>query len=165
MKLVSTLTLLLMLAARGDYTPYRGASQIEASSGNYIVRHSHDWAAPPHSDVLNNPDSPFLDSNSAAFVELWSKVPERRLWKRPSPALSKLWISPDGGYVVGLSSIAWSNPYQLVVYSRTGEVLHAEHVAVLAARFAKEEFEAFLRAHPHLRNHLQQATTEFKGEF
>ena len=153
-----------MPVAMADYAPYRGSSEIEASEGGFIVRHSHDWTAPPRWDIFDNPDSPFSDSNKAAFVELWSKEPERRLWRSPSPALSKVWISPDGAYIVGLSEIAWSNPYQLVVYSSTGELMKASHVAVLAARFSKEELEAFLQQNPDLRDHIEDFTTEIDGD-
>ena len=164
MKLVTAFTLLLMPGAMADYAPYRRSIQIEAAEGAFIVRHSHDWSAPPCWEILKNPDSPFLASNKSAFVELWSKEPERRLWRRPSPALSKVWISPDGAYVVGLSEIAWSNPYQLVVYSRTGELLKASHVAVLAARFSKEELKAFVLRNPELRDHIEAFTAGVDGD-
>jgi len=165
MKLVTAITASLILVARADYYPYQGSSSIEASTSKLIVRHSHDWATPPSFDLLKDPDSPFRSSNKSAFVELWSGAPRKRLWRRPSPALSKLWISPDGSFIVGLSKIAWNNPYQLVVFSKTGELLKAEHVTVLAAQFSKEELEAFWIENPNLKAHLKPLTTEFGGDY
>jgi hypothetical protein len=36
------------------------------------------------------------------------------------PALTHLWIAPDSRYVVGLSNLKLHNPYQLVVFTRSG---------------------------------------------
>jgi hypothetical protein len=47
------------------------------------------------------------------------------LFRVPVPALTYIWISPDSKYVVGLSNIKLWNPYQIVVYSRSGERLFA----------------------------------------
>lgn len=45
------------------------------------------------------------------------------MFRRPVPALSYIWISPDAKYVVGISNIKLWNPYQLVIYRKFGDRL------------------------------------------
>ena len=165
MKLVVTLTFSLMLVARADYAPYRGSRNIEDSIRDLTVKHSHDWKNPPAFDILNNPDSPFLQANETAFVELWDRQQRKLLWRKPTPALSDVWISPDGDYIVGLSTIKWNNPYQFVLFSRDGQLLKANHVSCLVAKFSKKELDTFWVSYPELKNHLQRHTSKVDGEF
>jgi hypothetical protein len=45
------------------------------------------------------------------------------LFRRPVPALTHIWISPDSAYVVGISNVMLWNPYQLVAFCRSGDRL------------------------------------------
>ncbi len=46
-----------------------------------------------------------------------------RIFCTAVPALTLIWLSPDERYIVGLSGIKYANPYQVVVYSITGDLL------------------------------------------
>jgi hypothetical protein len=39
------------------------------------------------------------------------------------PALTHIWISTDSKYVVGISNVMLRNPYQLVVFNKSGDRL------------------------------------------
>jgi hypothetical protein len=45
------------------------------------------------------------------------------IFRRPVPALTYIWISRDSKYIVGISNVKLWNPYQLVVFSRSGDRL------------------------------------------
>jgi hypothetical protein len=56
-------------------------------------------------------------------LRLLDKATGAELFRRPVPALTHIWISPDSAYVVGISNVMLWNPYQLVVFSRSGDRL------------------------------------------
>src|SRR5262245_4030215 len=98
MKASSRLLLLIVLAAASraaaDARAYDGVRDLKASGGNTAAEHHHDWKA------------------HLAYVRVLDAATGRKLVERPSPALTTLWVSPDGAWVVGLSSIKSANPKQ-----------------------------------------------------
>jgi hypothetical protein len=54
---------------------------------------------------------------------LRDKAPGTELFLHPVPVLTHIWISPDSKYVVGISNIMLWNPYQLIVFSKSGDRL------------------------------------------
>src|SRR5262249_39609153 len=66
---------------------------------------------------------PFTADNDYSYLMLRDKVTGAEIFRRPVPALTHLWISPHSKYVVGISHIMLWNPYQLVVFSRSGDRL------------------------------------------
>jgi hypothetical protein len=58
-----------------------------------------------------------------------------------------MWLSPDGRYLVGLSNVMVTNPYQLVVYRTDGTLVYRKHVAAFEACVDLTEFIKFYREH------------------
>ncbi len=103
--------------AYADYAAYNKVVDLSAESSTLRVEHHHDWRHVSDSFV------PFLAEMHDAYLRVLDKSSGTELFKRPGPALSYLWISPDSKYIVGLSNIMYRNPYQLVVYNRAGDRL------------------------------------------
>src|SRR5262249_2727319 len=66
---------------------------------------------------------PFSAENNYSYLELRDKAKGIILFHRPVPALTYIWISPNSKFVVGLSNVKLWNPYQIVVYSKSGDCL------------------------------------------
>jgi len=82
----------------------------------------------------------------------------------PSPALSYLWVSPDGRYIVGMSDIQIHNPYQLVVFDETGTIRLREHVVQQKAAFTADELSAFWTKFPEAKRHLNSRVKTIGGK-
>jgi len=61
--------------------------------------------------------------NDYSYLRLRDNVTDTELFRRPVPALTHIWISPNSKYVVGISNVKLRNPYQLVVFSKAGDLL------------------------------------------
>jgi hypothetical protein len=117
MRTRATLLLLLVLTAVAagravaDAVAYAGVVELRASGGSTVAEHHHDW------------------KKHTAHVRILDSSSGKLLLERPSPALTTLWVSPDGRYVVGLSTIKSANPNQLFVLSRDGGYVHEERIS------------------------------------
>jgi len=90
---------------------------------------------------------PFRDDNDYAFLA-WATGDGRLLVRRtPCPALTWLGVTPDGRYVIGLSGVKLDNPYQLVVYDRSGTLLLKSHIAPSVACLNPETFRELRSKH------------------
>lgn len=116
MRTIATYRFLLVLTAAAaaragaDAMAYVGVKDLRASGGNTVAEHHHDW------------------KQHTAYVRILDAASGKQLLERPSPALTTLWVTPDGRYVVGLSTIKRANPSQLFILSRDGAVAHEEGV-------------------------------------
>ncbi len=114
-------------SARADYAMYSKVVNLFAESDLIRAEHHHDWSTATQAkrwtmiSTTKDPFSPYL--NNYSYLRLLDKLTGAEIFRRPVPALSHIWISGDSKYIVGLSNIQLSNPYQLVVYSRFGERL------------------------------------------
>jgi hypothetical protein len=122
-------TLLLALAsssANADSFAYDGVVNLSAEARDVRVEHGHDWSNATNDarwKMISTTKDPFSAENNYSYLQLREKAAGTVLFRRPVPALSHIWISPDAKYVVGISNIKIWNPYQLVVYSRSGDRL------------------------------------------
>jgi hypothetical protein len=117
MRTTPTLRLLLVFTAAAaapragaDARAYDGVVDLRASGANTVAEHHHDW------------------KKRTAYVRILDAASGEKLLERPSPALTTLWVSPDGRWVVGLSSIKIANRTQLFITSRDGAYLREEGV-------------------------------------
>jgi len=85
------------------------------------------------------------DTNQQSKIALY-KEGKVRIWARASPLLTHVWISDDSRYIVGLSNLKFVNPYQLVVFDREGNLLHAQCIFAQGAKFRPEEIAEFFGA-------------------
>lgn len=90
--------------------------------------------------LMDPEKSPTDTFNPGSKIALY-KEGKIRIWARDCPLLTQVWISDDSRYIVGLSSIKFFNPIQLVVYDREGNLLHAQSMFAQGARFTPEELQ------------------------
>jgi hypothetical protein len=73
--------------------------------------------------MISTTKNPFSADNDYSYLRLRDKATGAELFRRPVPALTHIWISPDSKYLVGISDVMLWNPYQLVVFSKSGDRL------------------------------------------
>jgi hypothetical protein len=161
--LTTTVVVLLLTSSDGeaDHTSYSEERVIRVESGNTTCKHWHDWSQKTEkarSRMMEGGQNPFSCENTYGRVECTTTKDGKSLFKAPSPALTELWVSTDQQYLVGLSKVMISNPYQLVVYRMDGTLVYRMHVAALEACFDRVEFATFYREHPEIRTLLQDRT-------
>ena len=144
--------LLLVTAslAMADAFPYTGKLRTWAETEDLLVMHYHNWKSyrPQRLSDKEDPNVYFTSANEISYIELRERKSGKRLWRRPCTACSEVWISEDGAYVVGLSTIKKDNPYQLLVFNRSGKLLLRKRITGQKALFSSKELEAFLEEHP-----------------
>lgn len=104
--ILATVALLIPGTAFADSVRYDKVVDVVAETSSLAARHHHHGSA----------------------GATWNITVEDRVSGRTTiipgvPALTYLWIDPASSLVVGLSNIKLQNPYQLVVYSASGERL------------------------------------------
>lgn len=138
-------------AAKGDSVAYGGLHDCSAKRDGFVFRHQHDWAWTAVDELEakhdGDPKAIFSDDNTFSHVELLDPK-GKRLFRRPSPALTHLWVSPGAEYLVGISNVQLQNPYQLVIWRSDGSLVHARHVSATVARMTKDARIEFIRRFP-----------------
>ena len=166
--LIGILLLTVPRPTRADGSAYALERRIHVQTSDTTCTHWHDWSRKTRREryaMMTGDQNPFGSDNNYAYVECVSKRSAKPAFKSPSPALTHLWISSDQRYVVGLSNIQASNPYQLVVFRMNGQLVYAMHVTSEEACFERDEFASFYREHPDIRTLLQERTTLRDGRF
>jgi hypothetical protein len=112
-------------AAHADRVGYNGVVDLSAETETLRAEHHHDWSLVPCAPrkTISTTEHPCATDNDVSSLRLYDKTTGVELFRRPVPALTHVWISPDSEYVVGLSKVMLRNPYQLVVFNRTGDRL------------------------------------------
>ena len=105
--------------AFSDNAAYKGIVNISIESENYIIEHYHDW------------------SINYAYIECIDKRTNDIVFKIPSPALTKLFVSNDEQFIVGLSNIKIDNPYQFVMLNLKGEYIIRSHVRSFLRKYSE----------------------------
>ena len=155
---------LVAVDARGDGIGYGGTRAITVTNGTLTFDHAHNWDSTKVETLffdLTHHERFFSPENDFAFVEL--RDGEKVLFCSPSPALSHLWISPDGQFFVGLSDIMLRNPYQLVVWRRDGTVIHHEHISAEVAKVSAADQHEFATGFPDAERFLSGRYFNYRG--
>ncbi len=163
-RLITLLACVVAGASFADMCAYQDVKTIRAESDQLLAVHFHDWQDSPAIQDLEKPDLPFSEENRWAYIELWDKQTGEKLWRKPSPAFTYLWVSPDGEYIVGMSRIMFCNPYQLVVFDKKGRTLLREHVTPEKAVFTSRELAAFWKKYPDAKTHLAARIKTIDGK-
>jgi hypothetical protein len=151
--------------ARADAVGYEEVIDIDAAGGGVTCRHHHDWSYDTHRarwQVISTHADMFNAEND--FAWLACSRGEREVFRSPSPALTKLWVSDDGLYVVGLSNVKSWNPIQVVVFETSGKRIFAAPISSQESCFTVAEYRAFLRAHPAARTRLRERAVVVDGK-
>jgi hypothetical protein len=124
-------------SALGDHVAYRDARTIAAQYGGVRCTHRHDWSAATLASrmrMMMGHHDPFRDNNDYASLECFKESTNTRLFRMAVPALTVVWISNDGQYVVGLSDLKLLNPYQVVRLRRAHRRRHLQSLVEAAER-------------------------------
>jgi hypothetical protein len=147
---LSLLATLPAVRAYADSIGYTQVREVTATRDGLTFHHRHAWNSPKLSSLfldLAHHEKFLSTANDFAFVELLDG--DRVLFRSPAPALTYLWISPDAQYFVGLSNIKLYNPWQLMVWSRDGNVVRREHISSEVARLSPAQKQEFTTRFPH----------------
>ncbi|HYF03441.1 MAG TPA: hypothetical protein VEC36_08695 [Patescibacteria group bacterium] len=152
MKKIATILVFFLLRTTvfADGIGYSEIKDISIESEHYIFKHHHDWFNFENERfkmISNDHYAVFKKSNSYAYVEVTDKN-GKLLFNKPSPALTRLFISPDEEYYVGLSRIKLDNPYNFVVWDKAGKLIAKVHFTSEEAKLTKQEFEDFKKKFP-----------------
>ena len=137
----------LALEARADSFGYAGVVDLAAVRGRFRVDHHHDWTRNPLRcwTVFCVDQDVFAAENTYSWLVLTDQEGSRQLFRAPVPALTHLWISPDGRFIVGLSNIKLRNPAQVVVFNVRGDRLLARAVDYSTFRGVEESVTNWVR--------------------
>lgn len=124
---VAIVALCFASSATADRIPYGGTVELEASDGQLVIRHHHDWSR-VGLRVTYTLAEPFGVGNDYSHLSARSAAGSALLWQVPSPPLTWLGLSADGRHIIGLSKIMMSNITQLVVFARGGRLLARRHI-------------------------------------
>jgi hypothetical protein len=117
------LTIAVSSSAQADRSGYDKVVNLVAETGTVRAEHHHDWSHASHNalwKMISTTKDPFTADNDYSYLRLVDKSSGVELFRRPVPALTHIWISPDSEYVVGISNVMSWNPYQLVVFDKSG---------------------------------------------
>jgi hypothetical protein len=127
---ITRMALLLLVAtstsAHADRSGYNEVVDLWAEAGSLRAEHHHDWSSATRDarwKMISSTKNPFAADNDYSYLRLRDELTGVELFRRPVPALTHIWISPDSKYVVGLSNVMAWNPCQLVVFSKSGDRL------------------------------------------
>jgi hypothetical protein len=116
----------MTIPAWADMVGYSGIVDLSAEVGTLRAEHHHDWGGASQNarwKMISSTKDPFTPDNDYSYLRLRDTATGTEFFRRPVPALTYIWISPDLKYVVGLSHVMLWNPYQLVVFSKAGDRL------------------------------------------
>lgn len=123
-----------------DSAGYGGQYSVKTERDGFVFRHEHNWGGEKY-ELFKDPryhDRFFTAENDFSHVEAVNDSGDV-IFRSPSPALTNLAISPDLKFFVGISNIKLANPYQIVVWDRSGQIRSAIHLSGIVAKLT--EFE------------------------
>ena len=160
---------LLPILSFADRTPYTGIVELRIESEKYIVFHYHNWSSTTRESrekMIFTHQNPFDSSNDYAYILCIDKSTNDTVFKSPSPALTQIKLSVDEEYIVGISKIKSTNPYQFVLFRTTGLLVKKQHITRKEAKLTKKEIKKFARKFSEQYNLLDSLDTINKiGEF
>src|ERR1041384_8198603 len=133
--------------ARADAFGYNAIQDLRAQGHDFIVEHHHDWSESTYSNrfvMITTHQDPFTKENDYAYIAWRSRTGGKLVRKLPCPALTWLTVTSDSRFVIGLSNLMLDNPYQLVVYDATGNLLAKRHIASNVACLSPVEHRELL---------------------
>jgi hypothetical protein len=95
-------------------------------AGTLRAEHHHDWSGATRQarwKMISSTRNPFGRTMIIPTCACATIRQVLNCFARPVPALTHIWISPNSKYVVGISNVKVWNPCQLVVFSKSGDLL------------------------------------------
>ncbi|MCX6580333.1 MAG: hypothetical protein NT166_09115 [Candidatus Aminicenantes bacterium] len=151
------LTIILSLTSRvlcfSDEIAYGEKLNLLIENEELTVIHYHDWSKDSYEKrykMITTHQDPFLNDNDYSYLECRDKKTGRQIFKKPVPALTKIHISNDSNYIIGLSKIKLDNPFQLVIFDKHGNLICKKHIAATESVLTLSEFHDFQKKFPAL---------------
>ncbi len=138
--------------------PYKGSNQLEVKVNGLTVTHTHDWSL--LSSMQRADDgvgiykrfselNPFGISYDISGIEILDYTnPDAGVVVLASPPLHALYVTNDGQYIIGHSTVKDYNESQLVVWDRGGTLLMNRHISRSSFCFTPTEYYALLATYP-----------------
>jgi hypothetical protein len=111
-KIFVYLTAIFLLTCRffcfSDEIAYRERLKISVENKDLVIIHYHDWSKDTdkkRNKMITTHQDPFLSDNDYSYLECRDKKTGHQNFKKPVPALTKIQISSDSNYIIGLSKI------------------------------------------------------------
>jgi hypothetical protein len=143
-------------AIADDKIPYKRVVDLDAKSGEVVIRHHHDWSVVPAKSLSHTMSAPFGVGNTYSYLAAYA--PDgKQLWQVPSPPLTWMGVTGDGQYIIGLSMIKYLNPTQVVIYGVNGRMLARRMIS--AQCFTGEKRQAEIEKQPE---NLRRVYAEFR---
>lgn len=143
---VFIIILILNSVCFADARSYSKIVNLKVENDEIIVKHHHDWSEAKdkmRNKMMNINQNPFTSENDYAYLECIEKKTMKQLFKKPTPALTKLYITNNSEHIIGLSNIMLDNPYQLVIFNLEGNLIYKKHIAASEAKLTLREYQAF----------------------
>jgi hypothetical protein len=150
-----------------DPIGYSEEVQLKVESTNYIIIHYHNWKESTRKSrykMISTDQNPFTPLNDYAYILCINKTTKDTVFKSPSPALSKILISDDEKFIVGISNIKMWNPYQFVLFNTSGTLIKKKHITPNEAKLSSSHFEKFKIEFPKQHAYLKNNDRIYKKE-
>jgi len=134
-----------------DSIAYNKKKTIQIEDNKIIVIHFHDWSSSTlqqRISMINGDQNPFTQENNYAYLKCIDKKTGKTIFKKPSSAISKIFISEDSKYILCLSNLKIYNPYQLILYYVNGEIILKKHISVEDAKLSHSDYSEFRKKYP-----------------
>ncbi len=138
--------LIISIICVADARSYNEIVNLKVENQEIIVKHYHNWSLKTEKKrdaMMTTHQNPFHDENDYAFIECIDKKTGCKLFKKPTPALTYLYISRDSKSIIGLSKIQLDNPYQLVCFDLEGNLITKKHITPEEAKLSLIEYQEF----------------------
>lgn len=149
----------LTMTSFADRYRYNDIVNLKAENEKLIVRHYHNWSDSKYEKWYKMfPEEKRLSDMDInyAYIECCEKKTGSILFKKASPALTKIHVSNDSRYIIGISNIKVINPYQFVVYNRCGDIIYKKHIAASEAKLTFPEYQEFGQKYPSQTKFLEE---------
>ncbi len=160
--------LVLCNGALADESAYANRLLLEEKSSDLIVIHEHDWSRHGPARLfgdLNRHEKFFGKENDFSYIKVVDRKTKLVLFKKPTSAFTHVAISPNGDLIVGLSNIMLYNPYQIVVFSRNGEVLLKYHISSSEAVFDGGIIDDYWAKYSKAKEYLKARTIMYDKKY
>ena len=131
---------------KADSVSYCDSLRIQVETENFIVIHFHDWTNNTKDSrykMISTNQDPFTKENDYSYLECIDKKSGKSIFKKPCPALTKIQVSKNEKYIIGISKIMLWNPFQLVVFDLKGNLVKKRHISSEEAKLDSNNFQEF----------------------
>ena len=165
--LLLTILLFAYNSVIADMVGYSDSLRLRVESKNYIVIHFHDWTDATQENrfkMISSDENPFNSNNNYAFIKCIERTTGKILFKKPCPALTKIEISKDEKYIIGLSFIKLWNPYHLVIFSTDGKLIKKRSIECEEAKLDFNTLSKFKEKYKRAYSYLTTKNRIYKTE-